>query len=61
MYFLWRKQKQTRKAKRMTIYNKELDAIKATGEQFDAEEFVRNQLTKARRGGYYINVFETKQ
>ncbi|RUS82994.1 hypothetical protein EGW08_009231 [Elysia chlorotica] len=61
MYFLWRKQKQMRKAKRMTIYNKELEGIRSTGEQFDAEEFVRAQLAKARRGGYYINVLETKQ
>ena len=60
MYFLWKRQKQTRKAKRMTIYNKEIEGIKATGEEFNAEEFVRSQLAKARRGGYYINVFETK-
>lgn len=59
MYFVWRKQKLARKAKRMAIYNKELEAIKATGENFDAEEFVRAQLAKARRGGYYRNVFES--
>ncbi|GFO35130.1 pyruvate dehydrogenase e1 beta subunit [Plakobranchus ocellatus] len=60
MYFLWKKQKQVRKAKRMAIYNKELEDIKSTGEQFNAEDFVRSQIAKAKRGGYYINVFESK-
>ncbi|KAH9508692.1 hypothetical protein Btru_049649 [Bulinus truncatus] len=60
MYFLWSRQKKARKAKRMAKYYKELEEIKKTGDEFDAESFVKEQLAKARKGGFFINVFESK-
>ncbi|CAL1527248.1 unnamed protein product [Lymnaea stagnalis] len=60
MYFLWKKQRLARVAKRMAIYHKELEEIEKEGNTFDPETFVREQLLKAKKGGYTINVFESK-
>nr|KAI8737771.1 hypothetical protein BgiMline_025829 [Biomphalaria glabrata] len=60
MYFLWSRQKKARKAKRLAKYYKELEEIKKTGEDFNAESFVKEQLLKARKGGFFINVFDSK-
>lgn len=60
MYFLWRKHRLARVAKRMAIYKKELEEIQKEGETFDPESFIREQLSKAKKGGYYINIFESK-
>lgn len=57
MYFLWKKQKAARKAKRDAIYWKEISSIKQEAEDFDAETFVKQQLEKARRGGFYVKTF----
>lgn len=61
MYFLWSRQKRAKKAKRMKAYRQELEDIKKSGETFDAMAFIQEQLTKARKGGYSINLFESKQ
>ncbi|XP_005109126.1 uncharacterized protein LOC101847376 [Aplysia californica] len=60
MYFVWKKARLARKAKRKAIYDRELEDIRKTGEQFEAEDFVREQLRKARRGGYFINIFQSR-
>lgn len=60
MYFLWKKQKATRKAKRDAIYWKEISDIKKEAEDFSAEAFVKEQLEKARKGGFYIKVMDSK-
>jgi len=59
MYFLWSRQKRARKMKRLKIYFKELEEIKAKGENFNAEDFVREQIEKAKKGGYGINVLDS--
>ncbi|XP_059143330.1 uncharacterized protein LOC131930747 [Physella acuta] len=61
MYFVWSRQRRAKNAKKMKAYRKELERIKMSGETFDAMDFVQKQLTKARKGGYSINVFESTQ
>lgn len=60
MFFLWRKQKAARKAKRNAIYWREIADIKQEAEDFSAEAFVKEQLEKARKGGFYVKVLDSK-
>ncbi|BFZ23298.1 hypothetical protein BsWGS_26337 [Bradybaena similaris] len=55
MYSRWRKERLARVAKRMKIYLKELADIKKSGDEFNAEEFVKEQLSKAKKGGYSVS------
>ncbi|CAG5136048.1 unnamed protein product [Candidula unifasciata] len=56
MYALWHRQKLARKAKRMKIYWKEIEEIKKSAEQFNAEEFVKEQIAKAKKGGFSVSL-----
>lgn len=60
MYFVWKKEKLARKKKRMNLFYSELEEIKKAGDNFSAEDFVKEQLAKARKGGYSIDVFSSK-
>lgn len=59
MRFVWAKFRMRRRARKAKRYKKMILAIRKTGTDFDAREFVENQLIKARKGGYSVNVFET--
>jgi len=61
MYFTWKRMKDRREARELIEHKKELAAIEKTGLDFDATSYVEGQLMKARRGGYYINVFDSSK
>merc|ERR1711923_48189 len=59
MYFVWKKDKERKEARAKLAHLRDLAAIKKTGDDFDANSYVKEQLQKARRGGYAINIFKS--
>jgi len=60
-YFVWKKQHEKKEATLMMIHKKELSEMQKKADDFDAKKYVQDQLYKARRGGYYVNVFSSKE
>jgi len=61
MYFTWKRLKDRKDARELLAHNKELAAIEKTAHDFDADSYVRGQLAKARKGGYYVNIFDSSK
>jgi len=59
MYFVWKKDKERKEARALAAHLRDLTAIKKTGDDFDANSYVKEQLQKARKGGYGINIFKS--
>ena len=60
MFFRWKKIKDARRLRSNAAFEKELNAMKKTGDDFDPRAFVLEQLGKAREGGYKIDILESK-
>ncbi|KAK7477902.1 hypothetical protein BaRGS_00030811 [Batillaria attramentaria] len=60
MMFTLRKQRRERRRKKEAIFLAKLVKIKQWGESFSARDYVLQELNKARRGGFYINVLAKK-
>lgn len=60
MVFTLRKQLRERRSKKEALFLTKLQEIKKWGETFSAEKYVQEELEKARRGGFFINIFERK-
>ena len=61
MAFTLRKIKRARRKKKEAVFQARLATIKDWGDSFDARAWVQEELDKARKGGFYVNVLEKKQ
>ena len=61
MAFTLRKMKRDRKKKKEAVFQARLAGIKDWGDSFSASDWLQEELEKARRGGFYINVLAKKQ
>ncbi|XP_076472314.1 uncharacterized protein LOC143301803 isoform X2 [Babylonia areolata] len=60
MAFTLRKMKRDRRKKKEAVFQARLAKIKDWGESFNARDWVQQELDKARKGGFFINVLERK-
>ena len=61
MAFTLRKMKRDRRKKKEAVFQARLASIKDWGDSFSARDWVQEELEKARKGGFYINVLAKKQ
>ncbi|KAL8601433.1 hypothetical protein ACOMHN_042437 [Nucella lapillus] len=61
MAFTLRKIKRDRRKKKEAVFQARLATIRDWGDSFTAKDWVQEQLDKARKGGFYINVLEKRQ
>ena len=60
MLFVFRKIRHNRLKKKEAAFQQKLGSIRESGENFDALLWVKEELDKARRGGFFIDVLNAK-